>query len=301
MIGPIRNSTHIQMMVKIMLSAVLMAAIVSASTVSVSLNGCLKINQASIVLPGTDSKSLSAALSSVSEQFPVTVFATDSFFQDPTLLGHLQKIRAGGLHTIGYQFSPAISTHISRMRPQQLLAHLNKAKSSFKQSLDQALMYVLVPSASPQSVVDTIVRAGLYPVVPNMSDDQLHAVTDKAQLASAPHGYVLAVNPANAVDTPDLANVFHAAGYDIAPLTHCLPVSYKDPSVLSKVAEAKPQEDDLKAGKANSTQPPAKSDVVQDGDEEEETGVSWGLVAVGAFVIGGIVLAIYFYNSQQQQ
>lgn len=272
----------------------------SGNQVHLSFNGCIKGKTASIVLPSTDPKSLQEAIDSIGQQFPVTFFATDAHFAEPQTLHALQAVQQGNLHTIGYQFNPAISSNTALVQASQVDAALAQAKQSFKQYLKQSLMYVLIPSGADSKFVEAVINNKVYPVIPNADGDQINKAGDKAQLSANQGGVVLAINPSEAINTPDYANVLHSSGFQIIPLTHCLQVNYNDNRVLLDT-----DDDDLAAKKGHSVsgeQLPSGSSESKETpttvEPEEPSKIPWGMIAIGALVIGGIVLAVYFYRNQ---
>ena len=273
------------------------------SAFQLSFDGCVRAKQAAIVLPSTNEQSLKAAIDSIGTQFPVTFFATDAHFSTPSTLHALQDMRKSNLHTVGYQFNPELTRLAKSANPAQVQAAIAQAKLAFKQYLNQSLMYVLVPSQAGPEFIDTMARAGVYPVVPNADADELGVKKARLQQQTT-KGVVMTVNPGKVGETPEYANELHSAGFQITPLTHCLPVNYNDAQVLvdvgmieggeagaGDVAEADQEfGEDLSAEKQNS-----KEEVQT---QQQSSGISWGMIAIGAFVIGGIVLAAYFYNNQ---
>lgn len=260
-------------------------AVLDTAAVPLSFDGCVTAKQASIVLPSTNPDTLKAGLASIGKQFPVTVFATDAHFRDPQTLNLLQGLAAQKLHTIGYQFNPELSRNADKAQPAQIEAALKAAKQTFKTNLNQSLMYALVPSVGGAQFAEVVAKNSVYPVIPNASSDTL----PKSNI-NAVKGVVLSVHPSAIESTPDLANDLFTAGFQITPLTHCLPVIYKEGL-------------DLQAKKGNAVE--GKPEGEQDNGTQEENsvasssaGLPWGMIAIGAFVVGGVVLAVYFYRTQ---
>lgn len=252
-----------------------------ANTVPLSFDGCINAKQASIVLPSTNPETLKAGVASIGKQFPVTIFATDAHFRDPQTLHILQTLAGQKLHTIAYQFNPELSRNADKAQPAQIEAALKQAKELFKTRLNQSLVYALVPSVAGPAFVDTVARNSVYPVVPNANSDSLAKTTTTINTAK---GMVLTINPAAIESTPDFANELHAAGFQITPLTHCLPVIYKD----------------VKPSKGNAVEPNKATEQTTEENTvaTSSSGLPWGMISIGAFVIGGVVLAVYFYRTQ---
>jgi len=275
--------------------ALLGAQSLVSANVPASYDGCINANQASIVLPSLSTANMKLAFENILKQFPATFFANEEHFADANAVQLLKSIQATNVHIIGYQFSPDTSKAASSIGHDRINLELDNAKQMFSSVLKEDLVYVLVPKQGGERIAKAIQAKGLYPVMPNANDDSVGQPQLKALITSK-KGIVMSVNPLNAVNQLAYAQNLEDNGYAIDPLSSCLPViQHKDNNSNNVFTETEVVDDvDLAPEMGNS---------VAAGEPEQEagknqSGIQWGFIAIGAVVIAGIVLAVYFYRNQ---